>query len=292
MKFILALSILFSSPLYAATFTGVDGKKVVVNNPQRLVVINSSSVEIISALGSGEKIVGVDAGSQFPEDITKKAQNLGHPYRPGAEGVISLKPDLVIANEENMPAATAEQIRSAKIQVLVLENSAKDGIDGLKRRVTLLGEVLNVKEKATELNQKIDSDVASLQAEIKTLKKTPKIFFLYAHGPGTAFIYGKQTGSHYLIEAVGGLNSADFTTGTKPLTAEAMVQASPDVIIMLGRGLKAVGGVDGALKLSGVSLTPAGKNKAIIQVDDSIRWIGPRFPGFAKELLNEMKKTL
>ncbi|AHI06502.1 periplasmic binding protein [Bdellovibrio bacteriovorus W] len=292
MKIIFALSIFISSPLFAATFTGVDGKKVVVSNPQRLVVINSSSVEIISALGKGEKIVGVDAGSQFPEEVTKKAQNLGHPYRPGAEGVISLKPDLVIANEENMPAATAEQIRSAKIQVLVLENSAKDGLEGLKRRVTLLGDVLEAKEKALELNKEIEADVAALQVEIKSLKKTPKIFFLYAHGPGTAFIYGQATGSHYLIEAVGGKNSADFTTGTKPLTAEAMVQASPDVIIMLGRGLKAVGGVEGALKLSGVSLTPAGKNKAILQVDDSIRWIGPRFPGFAKELLQEMKKTL
>src|SRR5690606_29782756 len=177
---------------------------------QRLVVINSSSVEIIAALGKGDLIVGVDAGSQYPEEVTKKAQNLGHPYRPAAEGVISLKPDLVIANEENMPAATAEQIRSAKIQVLILENSAKDGVEGLKRRVELLGKVLNASDKAQELLVRINKDLESLQAEIKTLPKEPKIFFLYAHGPGSAFIYGKETGSHYLIEAVGGVNSADF----------------------------------------------------------------------------------
>ncbi|RYZ91718.1 MAG: hemin ABC transporter substrate-binding protein, partial [Moraxellaceae bacterium] len=90
-----------------------------------------------------------------------------------------------------------------------------------------------------------------------------------------------------LIRLSGGVNAASFTTGTKPLTAEAMVQASPDAIIMLGRGLKAVGGVEGALKLPGVMLTPAGRNKKIIQVDDSIRWVGPRFPQFASKLFDQ-----
>lgn len=111
---------------------------------------------------------------------------------------------------------------------------------------------------------------------------------LYSHGPGHANIYGRNTGSHLLIEAAGAINAADFTEGTKPLTSEAMVVSSPDSIIMLGRGMTAVGGVEGALKLPGVHLTTAGKEKKIFQVDDSIRWVGIRFPQFANELFDNI----
>lgn len=291
MKSSIFLSLLLAASLsQAVTLTGADGKTVQVNKPKRVVALNTATVETMVALGKADLIVGVDVGSQYPEEVVKTKTNLGHPYRPSVEGIISLKPDLVICPEENMPAATAEQLRSAKVPVLILENSAKDGIDGLKRRITLMGQVFDAEKEATALIAKTDKEMAELAELVKKNAKQPKIFFLYAHGPGAAFIYGTNTGSHELIKAVGGKNSADFTEGTKPLTAEAMVQASPDVIIMLGRGLKSLGGVEGALKLPGVNLTPAGKNKAIIQVDDSIRWIGPRFPTFAKTLVTEIQK--
>ncbi|MEN0057634.1 MAG: ABC transporter substrate-binding protein [Bdellovibrio sp.] len=280
-----------TSFVHATTFTGVDGKKVEVQNPKRVIALNTSTVEVLVALGKADLIVGVDAGSLHPEELIKTKTNLGHPYRPNVEGMISLKPDLVIAPEENLPAVTAEQLRSAKIPVLILENSAQDGVEGLKRRIALLGQVFSAEKEATALITKTEKEMAEVAELVKKNGQTPKIFFLYAHGPGAAFIYGTHTGSHELIKAVGGTNSADFTSGSKPLTAEAMVQASPDVIIMLGRGLKALGGIEGALKLPGVTLTPAGKKKAIIQVDDSIRWIGPRFPQFAKALLSDMEKA-
>lgn len=280
---------LISMASQAAVFQSVDGKMVGITNPKRVIALNTSTVEVLYAFGKQDLIVGVDVGSKFPESVKEKT-NLGHPYRPSVEGMISLKPDVVISPAENLPATTIEQLRTAKIPVMLLEDSGKNGVEGLKKRVTLLGDIFDSKKQAQELLKKINKDEADLAALVKKQDKKPKIFFLYAHGPGDAFIYGKQTGTHTLIESVGGVNAADFTTGTKPLTAEAMVQASPDVIIMLQRGLDAVGGVDGALKLPGVNLTAAGKKRAIIAVDDSIRWIGPRYFEFANKLFTEINE--
>ncbi|MBX3039942.1 MAG: ABC transporter substrate-binding protein [Bdellovibrionaceae bacterium] len=285
---LLALSLLFPLFTFAKDYTGVDGRKVsLVGVPPKILVLNASNVEIFYGLGKQELIVGTDMSVRFPPE-TESIPKVGHPYRPSVEGMISLKPDLVLSSEENLSPSTAEQLRTAKIPVLIIENSGKDGIEGLKNRVRFIATLTGAEDKGKALVEKIDNDLLALSKKTKTLKPNLKVFFLYAHGPGDAYVYGRETGSHALIELIGATNAADFTTGTKPLTSEAMVQASPDVIIMLHRGLKAVGGIDGALKLPGVSLTPAGKNKKIVAVDDSIRWVSPRFPEFGDKLFNDI----
>jgi iron complex transport system substrate-binding protein len=60
----------------------------------------------------------------------------------------------------------------------------------------------------------------------------------------------------------------------------------------MSKGLESVGGVDGLLKLPGVGQTKAGKNSAIIDVDDSLLLsFGPRTPSLIEQLriaLNEL----
>ncbi|MDX9730598.1 MAG: ABC transporter substrate-binding protein, partial [Bdellovibrionales bacterium] len=232
-----------------------------------------------------------DVGTKFPPE-TEKIPKVGHPYRPSIEGMISLQPELVIASEENLPEATVQQLRSAKIPVLIIENSGKR-IEDLEKRIQTIATATGVPDEGSKLTTEMKKKFEETKNKADALRKKhglKRVFFLYAHGPGKAFIYGTETGSHVLIELVGAKNAADFTSGVKPLTAEAMVQAAPDAIIMLERGLTSVEGLEGALKLPGVALTPAGKNRLIIQVDDSIRWISPRFPDFASKLLAELYK--
>ncbi|MCY1083245.1 heme/hemin ABC transporter substrate-binding protein [Archangium lansingense] len=285
---LLFVSAVIASPLaQAESFKGVDGQTVDIAPPKRVVAVNSSLVEILFGLGKGETIVGTDVGGTWPPEQAKISK-VGHPYHPSIEGIISLKPELVLATEENLTPATAGQLRSAGIPVLVLESSFKDGLDGLKRRIDIIARLLNVQEAGKRMIQELDKQRADLDKKIAALGKKPRILFLYAHGPGEAFVYGKDTGVHVLIALAGGQNAADFTSGTKALTAEGMVLASPDAILMMNRGLEAVGGVEGALKLPGVALTPAGKNKKILAVDDTIRWVGPRFPQFADTIFKAL----
>ena len=52
------------------------------------------------------------------------------------------------------------------------------------------------------------------------------------------------------------------------MSAEAVVEAAPDVILALTRGLESIGGTKGLLEQPGIPLTPAGKQKRIVAMDD------------------------
>lgn len=285
--FILATLVLFSST-QAASVKGADGVEVKVSEPKRVVALNATTLELIHQLGKLNTVVGRDITGTYPEN---KIPSVGHWAMLPVEGIVALKPDLVVGTADNfgMPknAKVVDQLRKVGVNVLVLSSSNQGGIDGLKERTKLLGEAYNVPSKAKELIQKYDKHLGDLKT--KTLSKKPKVMFLYAHNKNEGSIYGTKGGVNDLIEMAGGQNVATFED-TRPISAEAIVKLNPDVIIMLDRGLEAVGGMKDALSMPGVAQTKAGKNKRIYTVDNGVRWIGPRFPEFALKLADQWKK--
>lgn len=61
------------------------------------------------------------------------------------------------------------------------------------------------------------------------------------------------------------------------MTAESVVAAQPDVLVVFKRGLESVGGLEGLLKLPGIAQTPAGQNRRVVAMDDLyLGSFGPR----------------
>lgn len=290
LKTALALSLALSlfPAASAAQVKGADGVTVNVTNPKRVVALNGTTVELIYRLGKQGTIVGTDITGTYPAN---KIASVGHWAQLPAEGIISLKPDLVIGTADNFatPKNTTlvGQLRAAGVKVLVLPATDTGGLGGVKTRLNLLAQVYGVPSAASGLSKSFDTTLAAVRANRP--KVAPKVIFLYAHSPSDASIYGTEGGANELIELAGGKNIAPFKD-TKALTAEALVAMNPDAIIMLNRGLDSVGGVEGALKMPGVAQTNAGRNQRIYTVDNSIRWIGPRLPEFALKLAREWKK--
>ena len=282
------LSLVLLPAASAASVKGADGVTVEVTNPKRVVALNGTTVELIYRLGKQNTIVGTDNTGTYPPN---KIPSVGHWAQLPAEGIISLKPDLVIGPADNFatPKNTTlvQQLRAAGVKVLVLPASDTGGLDGVKTRLNMLAQVYGVPSAASALSKSFDTTLAAVKANRP--KVAPRVIFLYAHSPSDATIYGTEGGANELIELAGGKNVAPFKD-TKPLTAEALAAINPDAIIMLERGLAAVGGMEGVLKMPGVAQTNAGKNRRIYTVDNSIRWIGPRLPEFALKLAREWKE--
>ncbi|GMA15825.1 hemin ABC transporter substrate-binding protein [Deinococcus metallilatus] len=287
-KTALVLSLALLPAASAASVQGADGVTVNVTNPKRVVALNGTTVELIYRLGKQNTVVGTDVTGTYPAN---KIPSVGHWAQLPAEGIISLKPDLVIGTADNFAtpknATLVQQLRGAGVKVLVLPATDTGGLDGVKTRLNLLSQVYGVPSAANALTRSFDTTLAAVKANRP--KVAPRVIFLYAHSPSDASIYGTEGGANELIELAGGRNVAPFKD-VKPLTPEALVAMNPDAIIMLDRGLASVGGLEGALKMPGVAQTNAGKNKRIYTVDNSIRWIGPRLPEFALKLAREWKK--
>jgi iron complex transport system substrate-binding protein len=89
-----------------------------------------------------------------------------------------------------------------------------------------------------------------------------------------------------MIEAAGGLNAGAEVgiAGYKPITAEAVVAARPDVFLAFTKALESIGGVDALLQLPGLAQTPAGVSRRVFHLDDL--YLGGMGPRTGKALLD------
>jgi len=112
--------------------------------------------------------------------------------------------------------------------------------------------------------------------------------FIYARGANMLMVSGTGTPIDAMIHLAGGTNAVTGFADFKPLTPEAVITANPDVILLFDSGAESVSGIEGVLKLPGVSKTNAGKNKKIITMDGGLLTnFGPR-TGEAAEALNAL----
>ena len=272
--FCLAASIVTAQPIEV---TDAGGETVVIHSAERIVSLNGSTTEILFALGIGANVVGCDASSTYPKHVKETLSSVGYQYRLNAEGILSLRPTLVIGRADVKPPQVIEQLRMAGVTVLLFNEPRT--FDEAKRRLRTIGKAVNRQEHATALTSALEKDIKTLKAKLTARQSQPKLkaLFLYLRGPQTAFVLGRDSAPGAMLELVGATNAAGKITGTKPMTAEAVIAAQPDVYVLFESGLKSIGGVEGLLKGPGLAQTPAGRNKRIVAMDGLyLSGFGPR----------------
>src|SRR5471030_3551151 len=115
--------------------------------PQRWVSAGGALSEWVSVLGAESKLVGVDTTSQHPESL-KALPSIGYQRQLSAEGILSLRPQMLIGTEEMGPPPVLSQIRSAGVQVELF--SAQPDLPTLKGNLQHLGK-LRSEEHTSEL---------------------------------------------------------------------------------------------------------------------------------------------
>jgi len=229
---------------------------------QRIVSVGGPVTEIIYALGQESFLVGVDTSSQYPEAATKLPQ-IGYQRQLGAEGVLSLRPTLIIATEDAGPPATIEQLKASGVQVVVIPGP--HSIAGVKQKIRAVAHALNCEAKGEQLVRTLETETAAFATKFTA---QPRVLFIFARGGSVLNVSGEDTAADAMISLSGGINAVRGYHGYKPLTPEAAVAAAPEVILISTRGLESVGGVDKLLAQGGLALTPAGKNRRVIAMDD------------------------
>ncbi len=152
-------------------------------------------------------------------------------------------------------------------------------LDAGARKLRAVGRALGVPKRGEKLARQVETQIALAKREVARAATKPKVAFLYVRGTQVQQIGGVGSGADAMIEAAGGVDVGKSIgiQGFKQLTAESLVAAQPDVLLLLSAGLQSVGGVDGLLRLPGVAQTPAGRNRRVIAYDDlMLLGLGPR----------------
>lgn len=238
---------------------------------QRLVAIGGPVTEIVFALGLGEQVVGTDTSSTYPA-ATQSLPKVGYQRTLSAEGVLSLRPTAVLLSEEAGPPAAIALLRQSGVPVYVA--AGPPNADGARAKIRAVAQALKVQARGEQIIQALDQDLARAQAAPDA--EGASVLFLYARGPGTAMVAGRGTQVDEMLRLAGARNASQVD-GYKPLTAEGVVTAAPDLLLLTTRGLESLGGADGLLAMPGFAQTPAGKDRRVVVLDDlMLLGFGPR----------------
>lgn len=276
----------------AIEVTDAEGKTVVITSSDRIVSLNGSTTEILFALGVGDNVVGCDASSTYPKGVKDKLPSIGYQYGLNVEGILSLNPTLIIGRDDVRPPQVVQQLRMAGVTVLLLKEPRS--FETAKQRLLTIGKAVRHEKKAKELAKALNTDIKKLEAKLASRKETPKqkALFLYLRGTQTTLVLGTDTAPGAMFDIVGAENAAGNIKGNKPMTAEAVIAAQPDVYVLFTTSLESVGGIDGLLKLPGLAHTPAGQNRRIVTLDGQyLSGFGPRSGRAALDLFRGIYET-
>ncbi|MEU6082969.1 ABC transporter substrate-binding protein [Streptomyces sp. NPDC047108] len=281
-------------PRLPVTVTSADGRKVTVRSVDRIVPLTGSLSEIVFTLGLGRNVVARDITTTFQQ--AKRLPVVTRAHDVSAESVLSLKPDLVLADTSTGPAEAIAQIRDTGIPLVVVE-PAKE-LPDTGPRIEEVASALGVPGAGKALRERTDRRIAAAGKGVPAPEggKTPRVAFLYLRGSASVYLLGgRDSGARSLLEAAGAVDAGSESGLTKsftPLTSEALAAAAPDAILVMTKGLASVGGIDGLLKIPGVAQTPAGRDRRIVSVDDGVLLnYGPRTDQVLRTLVRRLHGT-
>lgn len=251
---------------------------------RRIVSVGGALTETLYALGAQDDLVGVDTTSLYPA-VARALPSVGYARSLSAEGVLSLRPTLVVASEDAGPPAVLRQLEATRVPLVVLDGDHRfeGALSRTRRLAELTGRLDAGRALVTRLQQEWEATrerVAQLASAGKTM---PRVLFVLSHSMGQVRVAGRETGADAMIRYAGGANAfagldSGFS-GYKPLTPEAAIAAAPDVILGTDQGVAAAGGIDGLLRLPGLAQTPAGRTRRVVSQDALLLLgFGPRLP--------------
>jgi iron complex transport system substrate-binding protein len=264
---------------------GCSGGAVKTATGPRVVVVSKQINEFMYDIGAENVIVARDLTSIYPPAITK-LQSVGYHRALSAEGIISMKPTLLLTDGNLGPAAVLDQLKKVGIPILIMNpGSTPDSAEAL---MLALGKRFDRQHAADSIVAAWRAGMAQVLADTARWNAGPKPRVLVMHFGQLINNYlavNRGSSADQMIRWAGGVNAVDSIGGMTRLTPELIARAAPDVIVATDVGFDRLGGAKQFAALPGVGLTPAGKNGRIYRVDETeVMYYGPRTPATVRKL--------
>ncbi|GGC61305.1 heme/hemin ABC transporter substrate-binding protein [Marinobacter halophilus] len=198
-------------------------------DPPRVVTADGAITEIVYRLGLESLLVGVDTTSGYPEQ-TESLPKVGYLRALPFEGVLALKPDLLITSEQAAPEENLDRLARAGVQVEKLPSAwtPKAALE----RIESVGSLLGSEERAVRLAADLRSKINRIQQASSARGSEPKVLFILAAGNHSVMLAGEGTAATALLDAIDAVNAVSGIQGYKPANREAILASQPDAIVI------------------------------------------------------------
>lgn len=254
--------------------------------PQRWVSAGGALSEWITALGGEARLVGVDTTSQHPASL-KALPSVGYQRQLSAEGILSLRPDVLVGTEEMGPPPVLTQIRKAGVRVELFSSKAE--LPAVDENLRHLGQLLGAEQQASVLAADYRQRLDALHANVKLAQagqQAPGVLLLVGHAGAKPLIAGQGTAGDWLLGQAGGRNLAAHP-GYKNFSNEALAALDPDVIVFSDRALADEQALQALLKENpALAASRAVREKRLVSLDPTllVGGLGPRLPATLQSL--------
>lgn len=107
---------------------------------------------------------------------------MGYRRRLSAEGILSLRPDVLVGTEEMGPPPVLAQIRKAGVRVELFSSKAE--LAAVDENLKHLGQLLGAEQQASALAAGYHQQIEAVQAKVKQAQaghKAPGVLLLVGH---------------------------------------------------------------------------------------------------------------
>lgn len=250
------------------------------DNTERIVCIGQAYNEMIYDLGAQDHLVGVDLSSTFPPEI-KKLPNVGYHRALSAEGILSLKPTIIIHDNNIGPDNVVHQLQDLQVPMKTFTAKA-DSIDGTKALLREMGAYFHKEQRAEELCAKIDRDMAAATEAVKKYKDHPRVAIIHFGRASNIYLLvgnggrGDAGSAGKMVEWAGGVPAIEKEGMQRLVSPEIIAQSNPEVILLTEFGFDRLGSMEQAKTLPGVAETDAATHNRIYRIPEhELMYFGP-----------------
>jgi iron complex transport system substrate-binding protein len=270
---------------YPVTIVASNGRVTVSKKPTRIVSLSPTATENLFAIGAGSQVVAVDDQSDYPKSAPKTSLS---GFTPNVEAIATYRPDLVVFSYDTKGLSEA----LGRLGITVVQQDAAKSLNGAYQQIRQLGKVTGHESAAANVVTGMKRKIALI---VKRARSGDDDLSVYHELTPDLYSATSKTFVGQLYTALGLRNIADavpdtFGTGYPQLSAEYVVSASPDVIVLAdsvccGQKPSTVAARPGWDKVSAV------RTGSIVRIDDSIasRW-GPRLVNFFRAMSSALAR--
>lgn len=254
-----------------------------VLSAERVVSIDGSLTEIIYALNAQDALVAVDTTSRYPQAATE-LPDVGYMRQLSAEGILALSPTLVLASTDAGPDSVFEQLQQAGVKIVRVRNHYS--VDGVLNKIQAVADALNKPDAgralAGSIKQQADAALASIPADAAP----PAALFILGAGNRGLMAAGSKTQADAMLALLNARNVMAYN-GYKPVSAEAVLQAGPEVVLIANTEAAAdTSQAQSAALNTQLAMTPAFRQQRIHTLDTSlVLGFGPRIGSALEQLV-------
>ncbi len=292
LAFGLAASALAAAPAAAATAVrDATGRTVEIRDNSRIVSIGGAVTEILYALGADKQIVGVDTTSLFPLRAMKEKPNVGYMRQLSPEGVLGLKPTLILAVEGAGPKEVVSILRSAGIPMVQVPDPYTG--EGIIEKIRIVAEAAGLKSRGECLAAAVRKDLDALRELRARIARPARAVFVLSFVNGRAMVAGARTAADGIIRMAGAENAVTGYDGYKPINDEAMVAARPEAVIAMKRGAADTMNAADVFGHAAFKASPAAASGAFLPMDGLyLLGFGPRTALAARDIATALHPGL